>query len=95
MVHDDNHYDSLIMCKPFNSTFYWVGHELPEILYEHLSIDKQKWTSLDVETIHKFNIEMMKKNEENNYLKKLPVTTQGEKQDVHKSFESSVPSQNF
>ena len=83
------------MRKPFNSTFYWVGNDLPEILYEHLSIDKEKWRSLDLDTVHNFNVEMMKRNEGNNNLKKLPLTTLGQKQDIHKSFESSVPIQNF
>ena len=95
VVHVDNHFESLIMRKPFNSTFYWVGNDLPEILYEHLSIDKEKWRSLDLDTVHNFNVEMMKRNEGNNNLKKLPLTTLGQKQDIHKSFESSVPIQNF
>ena len=95
VVHDGNHFESLIMCKPFDSTFYWVGNDLPEILYEHLSIDKEKWRSLDLDTVHNFNVEMMKNNEGNNNLKKLPLTTLGKKQDIHKSFESSVPNQNF
>ena len=41
VVYEDNHYESLIMCKPFDSMFYWVGNDLLEILYEHLSIDKE------------------------------------------------------
>ena len=60
MVHDGNYFESLVMCKPFESTFFSTGQELPDILYKHLCINKNKWEKMNIDIVHEFNLEMMK-----------------------------------
>ena len=83
------------MQKPFESSFFWTGDNLPDILYEHLYIDKDIWQQMDLDTSHKFNLGMMGNKREKNYLKKIPNITFSVNTSVHQAFESSVPSQKF
>ena len=98
MVHDGNHFESLIMCEPFKSTFFPMGKVLPDILYKHLNIDKRKWEKMDLDEVHKFNLDMMRIKEEGNYLKKLPTIWSTENYSIIEQpfpFASSMPSQDF
>ena len=95
LVHNDNHFDSLIMQKPFDSPFFWTGNDLPDILYEHLCIDRDKWLKMDLEKVHEFNVEIMRSKQDNNYLKKISTTSISVKLNPEQAFESSVPSQNL
>ena len=45
MVQNDIHFETLIMQKPFESIFYWTGHDLLDISFKYLCIDKDKWAT--------------------------------------------------